>query len=114
MQAQTSAADTGKQISLIQWMWKLQPDDIFELGQKGAFFYRAFAVQETVPVPETHGVEDRVFLLIGEFGERPDGKILDCGLWGSVKAITMNPTATEITITCQKNGKPLVKTLHLH
>lgn len=113
LSAQTTAVDTGKQVAFIQWMWSLQPSDVFELGEKGPHFYRAFAIAEPVAVSETHGVEDRVYLLIGEFGERPDGKILDCGLWGTVSAITMNKAASEITITCIKNGKSLKHMLSL-
>ncbi len=96
--------EKDSQVSLKALLWDIGSRDIFYFGESGNNFYKAIIVRVPAHTPETDEVMNKVFLLEGEKGEVPDGKLYDLGTYHFVADIIMDLAHRRIILVGGKDN----------
>ncbi len=70
----------NKNVKLLDIMWKLDKNNIYDYYPEQDYFYRILIIKVSEGESNLEGEsKDRLLLLKGDYGEYPDGKIFDLG-----------------------------------
>lgn len=69
-----------KKVKLLNILWKLDKNNIYEYSPEKDYFFRVFITRDPEGESSLEGEsKDHIFLLKGYYGEYPDGQIFDLG-----------------------------------
>ncbi len=106
--------DKEYQVSLLEFVWDLSPKDILELGPiaDSNKFIKGIIKRTDSGASLMEGeVLDELFILIGEFGEYPEGEIYNAGKYYNI--LDLNYSEAILEIKYHNKSSPKIKTFKI-